>query len=69
MTYRLAMDIFQNQDKTIIAHYREDGVVTMFDPVNDNTIGEHYRAWLAEGNEPLPALPFETQSEPDSLET
>lgn len=69
MTYRYATDIFRPDQTSIIAYYREDGAIIQFDPVNDNTIGEQYRAWLAEGNEPLPALPFETQSEPDSIET
>ncbi len=67
MIYRRHIGL--NPDQEIIAQIRDDGVISLFDPINDNTIGEHYRAWLAEGNEPLPALQPETQSEPDSLET
>jgi hypothetical protein len=69
MTYRKAQRISQNLDETIIQHEDENGVVTLFDPDRDNTIGEQYRAWIAEGNTPEPAIELfpipEPQSEPD----
>ena len=69
MTYRKAQWLFQNSEETIIEHEDENGVVTLFDPEKDNTIGEQYRAWIAEGNTPEEALNIvpkpEPQSEPD----
>jgi hypothetical protein len=67
MKYQLFQSPFTN--KISVIQHNDDGSSICFDPVNDNTIGEHFRAWLAEGNEPLPALQPETQSEPDSIET
>ena len=48
-TYKL----IDSQAATIGQVRRNDGAVILFDPANTDYIA--YQAWLAEGNQPLPA--------------
>ena len=48
--YKQTKDMFGNISSIVI---REDGAQIPFDP--DNSDYQTYLAWVAEGNEPLPA--------------
>jgi len=50
MTYSLA-----TSNSSWITRINEDGSFTTFEAVENNTDYQAYLAWLAEGNEPLPA--------------
>ena len=51
MTYKLKKALFTNEVNAVL--HVEKEMCIPFDP--DNTDYQEYLAWLAEGNEPLPA--------------
>ena len=54
--YKMTVNTFGGEPQSVIR--TTDGACIPFDPAN--TDYAEYLAWLAEGNEPLPADPVET---------
>ena len=61
MKYQLVNSAFDIDEPASIMHTSVDGVVSSIPPDPANTDYQAFLAWLAEGNEPLPA--DETQAE------
>ncbi len=55
MSYQIIPPMYEGEPTTHVLRLRDMAAIPTFDP--DSTSYKEYQAWLAEGNEPLPADP------------
>lgn len=53
MSYQIIPPMYEGGPTTHVLRLRDMAAIPTFDP--DSTSYKEYQAWLAEGNEPLPA--------------